>query len=65
MPDAVFTTSTFGGGWLKPLTEAGDNLVFRVLGEEGEPPWPDGFIVEPHDVREMYEWAEVMGVALI
>jgi hypothetical protein len=62
--DAEFTPSTFGGGWLKANNEAGKNLVMRVLGEEGDPPWPEGWLVEPYQMCELVEWAEVMGVAL-
>jgi len=62
--DAVFTPSSFGGGWLKANNENGENLIMQVLGEEGDPPWPEGWIIEPYEVREMVEWAEVMGIAL-
>jgi len=63
-PDAEFTPSSFGGGWLKPFNEAGDDLVERLTGERGEAPWPEGWIIEPFEVQGMVEWAEVMGVAL-
>jgi hypothetical protein len=71
-PDAEFTPSSFGGGWLKPFNEAGEALCERVLAQWDSddpvdwmaPPWPDGWVVEPYEVREMVEWAEVMGVAL-
>lgn len=62
--DAEFTPSSFGGGWLKANNEAGEDLIYTVLGEAGDPPWPDGWIVEPWQVRELVEWAEVMGTAL-
>lgn len=64
MPDATFTPSSFGGGWLMPHSEAGRDLVHIATGQGGDPPWPQGFIVEPYEVREMYEWAEIAGVAI-
>lgn len=64
--DAEFTTSSFGGGWLLPLTDAGRELATRVLGEDasGDPPWPDGWIVEPWQMCTLCEWSQFMGVAV-
>lgn len=62
--DAEFTHSSFGGGWLMPHNESGDDLAQRALGTDGKPEWPEGHIVEPYEMRELIEWAQVMGVAV-
>lgn len=69
IPDAEFTPSeAFGGGWLLPRTAAGWDFTRRhVDGDISpgiEPQHPYGFMVEPWQVHELVEWAEVEGLAL-
>lgn len=62
--DAEFTPCCFGGGWLKPNTQAGHDLALESLGVSGEPEWPEGHIVEPYQLDELIESAQSMGVTV-
>lgn len=64
-PDATFTRSTLGGGWLMPHTDSGKQLACRMGFDGCKPPeCPEGFIVEPHEIETLVEWIEVSGAVV-
>ena len=62
--DARFTPSTFGGGWLKPVTDLGRQLAWEALGEKAAQIWPNGFIVEPWQIDQVASWRDELGATI-
>lgn len=61
--DAQTIASSFGGGWIIPLTPAGSMALADFFDEEptqipvpiGEGGFPLGYIIEPYQVDELAE----------
>lgn len=56
--DARVYASTFGGGWIVPLTPKGEQALGEFFGEEPSdlaPIGARGFIVEPYQASDLAE----------
>jgi hypothetical protein len=57
-PDAEAIPSSFGGGWIVPLTPAGTQALMEFFGEEPTDIAPiarRGYIVEPYQSGDLAE----------
>lgn len=57
MHDAIFTSSSFGGGWIAPANLLGSNALQEFYGEKPYPLAPlgdePGYIVQPQEVSDL------------
>ena len=65
--DANFTPSSFGGGWIEPLTPRGEDWFTDYLVDEAsELPAIEGYgwIVEPADTADLAQAAIAAGIVV-
>jgi len=59
--------STFGGGWLEPLTDAGLGGCLDLMGDEPAFVAPiaiDGYVIEPYEVEDLVVALRERGLAV-
>jgi hypothetical protein len=70
MTDAQTIPSSFGGGWIIPLTPAGSMTLADFFDEEpapipvpiGEGGFPFGYIIEPYQMGDLAEHMKSAGI---
>jgi hypothetical protein len=65
--DALLTTSSFGGGWIIPKTEAAHGPLANFFGGPASfqmPMGEDGWLVEPYMIEDLAEHAKDAGIII-
>ena len=66
-PDAEIIGSSFGGGWIIPLTPAGSIALMEFFGDEPFEHAPldgrSGYIVEPYQAGDLAEYLRACNCA--
>lgn len=67
-PDVRFIPcSTFGGGWIVPLSDAGGDACLDILDDEPgflDPIQAEGYVIEPQDVGDVVLALRDQGMAV-
>lgn len=66
-PGARAVPSSFGGGWIIPLTPEGSRVLAEYFDAEPQPFLPlggrQGYIIEPQDAADVAEYLRSEGIA--
>jgi hypothetical protein len=66
--DGLLITSSFGGGWVVPKTDAGRESLSSFFGGPASELMPlegdEGWIIEPHELEFLKEHADDTGITV-